>query len=243
MNNIGKKIVFVWIACCALFMASAQQPTIVHDENAQVRQVGDFHAVRVATGIHLYLSQGGPNTVAVSANDLEFRDKIRTEVKDGILNIYLDNAGWNLWNKSGKQLKAYVSCAQLDKLHASSGANVDVDGTLKSPNLALEFSSGAQFTGKVEVGSLDLQQNSGARATISGTATRLKADASSGSSLHGYDLVADDCSIAASSGGKVDITVQKGMTVSAHSGGHVSYRGAGVISQVSTGSGGSVSRR
>jgi hypothetical protein len=164
-------------------------------------------------------------------------------VNNGVLKIYYESQDWMFRDMNRKDLKAYVSCRQLDDLKAASGAQVEVDGTLKSPNLAVDLSSGAHFTGKLEAGDLSVDQSSGARATISGTATRLKADASSGGALHGFDLQVDQCDVRASSGGHIDITVQKEMAVSAHSGGHVSYQGTGVIKEVHTGSGGSVSKR
>jgi Putative auto-transporter adhesin, head GIN domain len=241
--NINKMAIFMLTTCLSLASVAAQQPTTIHDPNAQVRTVGDFHGIKVSSGIHLYLNQGGSNTVAVGASDPESRDRIRTEVKNGILHIYYENQGWSFRDLTGRELRAYVSCSQLDNLDVSGGAHCDVDGTLKSSNLAMDFSSGARFTGKVEAGDLKIDQSSGAHTTISGTAARLKAEASSGGHLYGYDLQADDCSIEASSGGSVDITVQKTMAASANSGGHIHYQGAGSIRDVHTSSGGSVSKQ
>jgi hypothetical protein len=207
-----------------------------------LRKVDDFHAIQVSTGIHLYLTQGGEKAVAVSAAEAEYRERIQTEVKNGVLHIYYDTEKWKWLDFHGKELKAYVSCTTLDALEASSGAKVDVDGTLKSGNFNMEFSSGAKFSGKIEAADLRVQQNSGAQSTISGTAAHLQASATSGSHLHGYDLVAGVCDANANSGGSIDISVEKEMAVTAHSGGRIRYQGAGVIREVHTSSGGSVRR-
>jgi hypothetical protein len=237
-----QKLVFTLAACLILSALTAQQ-TVIKDPNAQVRSVGDFHALKVATGIRLYLTQGNEKVVVVSATDPAYRDRIRTEVANGVLNIYYDNETWNWRDDKRKELKVYVSCIRLDGLHASSGAQVEVDGTLKSANLAMDFSSGSTFMGKVEAEDLRVDEGSGARSTISGKASRLKAEASSGSALHGYDLQVEKCDVHVSSGGRVDISVEKEMSASAHSGGHVSYQGEGVITEVHTSSGGSISRK
>jgi hypothetical protein len=238
-----QKLLFILLAVLSGLITTAQN-TVIHDPHAQVRTVGDFHAIRVSTGIHLYFTQSAEKAVAVSASSAEYRSRIRTEVSNGVLNIYYDNDwGWSWRDLSGKELTAYVSASSLDELKASSGAHVEVEGTLKSANLALGFSSGAHFTGKVEAGNLRMDQSSGAHATVSGTASLLKAEASSGGALHGYDLQADRCDINASSGGHVYITVQKEMSVSASSGGHIEYNGPGVLTDVHTSSGGKVSRR
>ena len=236
-----QKMIFL-LAVYFTFSAAVAQHTIIKDPNAVLRKVDDFHAIHVSTGISLYLTQGGEKTVAVSAAQPEYRDRIRTEVKGGVLHIYYDTEKWKWLDFHGRELMVYVSCADLDGLEASSGAKVEVDGTLKSANLAMDFSSGAKFSGKVEATDLKVEQNSGAQATIAGTAAHLKASATSGSKLHGYDLVAGMCDVNANSGGCIELSVEKEMEVSAHSGGRIRYQGAGVIREVHTSSGGSVRR-
>src|SRR5258706_14393991 len=92
------------MAC--LTSVTAQQ-TIIKDPNAQVRSVGGFYALKVATGIHLYLAQGSERVVVASAADPVYGDRIRTEGKDGVLNIYYDNVIGS-WDKNRKELKVYV---------------------------------------------------------------------------------------------------------------------------------------
>jgi len=40
------------------------------------------------------LTQSNEEAVAVSAKDTKYRERIRTEVKDGVLKIWYDNDGW-----------------------------------------------------------------------------------------------------------------------------------------------------
>ena len=231
-----KKIIAT-ISCCLMIILAFAQHKTINDPNAQVRHVKSFHAIKVSSGIHLYLSQGNEEAVAVSASDAEYRNRIITEVDDGVLKIYYENKSW-LWNNDNdkRHLKAYVSCKTLDALKASSGAYVDVDGAITSGNLNLEFSSGSNFRGTVNVSDLKIEQGSGAEAVITGTATATHVEASSGSSLKAKDLETDHCDARVSSGGTVDIKVKKELFASAHSGGQINYSGAGVIKEISTGS-------
>ena len=141
-----RNFIFILAALVASLVSTAQN-TVIHDPNAQVRTVDNFHALKVATGIHLYFTQGSERAVAVSAATPEYRDRIRTEVKNGVLHIYYENHwNWSFRDMIGKGLKVYVSSSLLDGLDASSGAEVEVEGTLKSANLALrDFSEGAPF--------------------------------------------------------------------------------------------------
>jgi len=127
-------------------------------------------------------------------------------------------------------------------LEASSGAKVEVDGTLKTGTFTMSFTSGSKFSGKVEATDLRIEQNSGAQSTIAGAAAHLKASATSGSHLHGFDLLAGECDVNANSGGSIDISVEKEMEVSAHSGGRIRYQGTGVVKEMHTSSGGSVKK-
>lgn len=234
-----KKLLFLFLL--AGFTASAQK--IVNDENAVKREVKSFTAIKVTDGIDVYLSQG-EEAVAVSASEPKYRERIVTEVVNGVLKIYYDREGkWLSDNSYRKKLKAYVSYKTLEKLEISAGADVSMEGTLTAAKLKVDISSGASFTGKVDVTDLDVDQSSGAGSDFTGKATNLKVETSSGAVFRGYDLATDICNAQASSGGSVRVTVNKELTAKASSGGGIHYKGSGLIRDVDTGSGGSVKRK
>lgn len=216
----------------------------VNDANAQMRNVKGFHAIKVSHGIELLLTHGSSEAVAVSASDPEFRNKIKTVVDNGVLRIYYDNNFLrDLSDKRRKNLKAYVSFINLDGLDGSSGASIRAEAQLNLSKLELELSSGATFSGKVEAGSLSVDQSSGSVVNISGTVNSLKVEGSSGSIFRGFDLEVDNCAAETSSGSGVQVSVNKELTAEASSGGYISYKGSGVITNIRTSSGGSVSRK
>jgi hypothetical protein len=236
------KKIFLIIASI-VFVGSVLAQKTFNDPNAEVRKVKSFHAIKVSSGIHLYLVQGNDEAVAVSASDKGYRDRIITEVTDaGVLKIYYDNK-WNESNWDGKSLKAYVSCKTLDALRANAGAHVDVDGTVHADKLHLDCSSGASFNGKISVTDLTAETSSGAHSTISGTASSVSTEASSGSHLDADDLQTDIASANASSGARIELFVNKELSASASSGGHIHYKGSAVIKDIDTSSGGGVSKR
>ena len=151
---------------------------VINDPNAQKREVSTYHAISVSGGIDLYLSQGN-ESVVVSASEVKYRDRIKTEVKDGVLSIWYDyNSNMHFdWNNDRK-MKAYVSFNDLDKLTASGGSDVDVDGAIKVATLSLHFSGGSDFKGKVDVGDVKVEASGGSDTKISGTAKNVSIDAS-----------------------------------------------------------------
>ena len=73
----------------ALCISLNAQKTI-NDPNAQVRSVSGYHGVAVSGSIELFLTQGNEESVVISADDTNLRDKVITEVDDGVLRIYLE---------------------------------------------------------------------------------------------------------------------------------------------------------
>jgi hypothetical protein len=235
-----KKIVILLLA--AFFLVNGFAQKTIRDANAEVRNVSGFHAIEVSGGINLYLSSGN-EAVAVSASDQEVRDRIKTEVKDGVLKIYYDWKKGMKLNLKGNSLKAYVSFKTLDRLSASGGSDVKMEGTIKAASLKLNVSGGADLSARVEVGSLTIDQSGGADVDLTGKVTDLKIEASGGSDFSGYDLIADNCIISASGGSDVTITVNKEFYAEASGAADVNWKGKATVKGARASGAGSVSHR
>lgn len=225
-----------------LILGSASAQKTIHDPNAEVRNVKGFHAIEVSSGIDLYLSSG-EEAVAVSAKDAEYRNHIKTVVDNGVLKISFDWKEKFMNFSGGKALKAYVSFKTLDKLTASGGSDVKVDGTIKSGSLALVISGGSDFYGKVDAGTLTVHQTGGSDMHISGSATSINIRAGGGSDFKGYDLVSDNCTINASGGSDINITVNKELTAEASGASDVYWKGTATVKEVKATGAGSVSHK
>lgn len=223
------------------FFTIAQQT--VNDPHAEKRALGSFHGIEVATGIELTLTQGGQEEVAVSASTPAYRDKIITRVENGILKIYYETkpGAINRRNET-KGLKAYVSCRELDRLYATTGAEVEILGVLTGRNLDMKANTGAEIRGKVELVSLDLDQDTGSKVTLSGRSGKLHAEGSTGSKFTGEEMSTENCDVQVSTGAKVSIRADKELQVKASTGGSVRYSGNAGIREIKTNTGGTVSK-
>ena len=234
-----KKIFSLLFFVCSA-SSFAQNKTVINDLNAEPRTVSGFHAIKVSDGIDLYISYGD-EAAAVSASEIKYRDKIRTQVDNGVLRIWYDNDNLNQIIFTNKRnLRAYVSYKVLDAITASAGSDVLVDGVLKGNSLTLRISSGSDFKGNVEVNELDVDQSSGSDVRMGGKANRVSIEASSGSDFNGYSLVTDICTARCSSGSDITITVNKELRAKASSGSDIHYRGSASLVDVTKSSGGSV---
>lgn len=237
-----KKSFLSLLLLVGLVITSFAQKTI-NDANAQKRTVGSFHGIDVATGIELTLTKGAIEEVAVSASEVEFRDKIITEVVNGILKIrYETKTGAINKRNESKSLRAYVSYKSLDVLHVTTGANVKIEGILEATTLDLKANTGGWVKGEVNIGALNVDQNTGSKITLTGKVDKLEAEGDTGSKFMGEDLSANTCNVEMSTGAGIYISVDKELNVKANTGGYVKYKGNAGIREVKTNTGGQVSK-
>jgi uncharacterized protein YcfL len=236
-----KKSVFLSICILSLLHCSAQK-TIIKDANAEARTVGSFHAIEVSNAIDLYINQADQEAVAVSASEDKYRERIRTEVQNGVLKIWYDHTGIS-WQTGNRKMKAYVSFKSLDRLSASGSSDIYVDGTISGEELAIHLSGSSDFKGSVHVNELEMHQSGSSDASINGQAKDLKIDVSGASDIKGYDLVVDNCSAHASGSSDIHITVNKELSAQASGSSDIYYKGSGVIRDLHSSGSSSVSKK
>jgi phage baseplate assembly protein gpV len=216
--------------------------TTAHAQSTQTRPVPAFHAINVGTGIDLALTAGPAQRVEVSATTDEYRDRIETTVKDGVLMLrYRNDDDRSRRNdRINKRLRVAVTADELTALTAGSGASVRATGDFDAATFQLDVSSGASVEADLATTTLTVRQSSGSSATLRGRATSLDVQSSSGASLDAPKLQADHARAEASSGSSITMAVKDDLVAQASSGGSISYKGSPQLTK-RTSSGGSVS--
>jgi hypothetical protein len=219
-----KKLFF--LAICALLTGNLRaQQTTIHDPNVELRDVKGFHAIEVSNGIDLYLSHGEQEQVAVTAKDNNWRDRIHTEVVDGVLKIFIKREDGFHWRPNPK-MKVYISFLKLDRLNASGASDIFVDGEIAGEDLLIGLSGASDFKGSVRVDQLVLDQSGASDAVIRGTVVGLTTIHTSGASdIKGYELSTDSCVAHASGASDIQITVHKEIDTQASGASSVHYKG------------------
>jgi hypothetical protein len=237
-----KKLLLSFLVIAITGSAAFAQKTI-NDPNVEKRTVGSFHGIEVSTGIELVLTGGNTEEVAVSAATTEFRDKIVAEVNNGILKIHYETKMGSInRTKETKSLKAYVSYKTLDILNVNTGAEVKINGVLKSASLDLNANTGGLVNGEVDITEFKVSQNTGSKITLSGKAGKLEIDGDTGSKFKGDDMSTTNCSVKVSTGAIVSVQAEKELQVKANTGGSVKYKGNAMIREIKTNTGGSVTK-
>ncbi len=224
----------------AITTAKAQDRTIA-DPHAVRRSVAPFRAISVERGVDLYLSQGD-NAVVVSAGSETDRAHIITKVVNGELLISYDRNEGGI-SLSDKHLKAYVSVKTLEKLHASGGSDVHVEGVFHADDLKMELSGGSDGHGEWVARRLHIELSGGSDSHFRGSAGDLIISASGGSGFHGEDLRADQVTASASGGSEVYVIANKELEARASGGSDIYYSGSGSVRVVNVSGDSSVKRK
>lgn len=214
-----------------------------NSDKTENRNVSNFKAVKVSTGIDLYITMGTSEEVKIIADD-EIIDDLITEVKDGTLKIYMKQSNsWFNWNTGNQTRKAYVTVKELQAIEASSGSDVKSENTLKGEDLKVRASSGSDVEIDVYYKNVWLDTSSGSDAKISGKTKNFSAEASSGSDIKAHELESVICKVSVSSGSDATVNVTDELYAKASSGADVRYSGNPHVKDIDESSGGDVSHK
>jgi hypothetical protein len=237
-----KKFFSVVIITMVVFNLAAQS-TIINDANAEKRNVTPgFTAIKISSAIDLFLSQGGEEGVAVSASEEKYRNRIKTEVTDGVLKIWFEGDPINWSMGSNKKLRAYVSIKTLKKLEASGASDVLITGTLNVDDMEMYFSGASDFKGAINASTLKIRISGASDMTVTGSAGTLNLTAGGASEFKGYDFAVDNCDATASGASDIKITVNKELNASASGASDIRIKGNGVIKKMSNSGASSVKK-
>src|SRR5436853_2255553 len=128
-----KQLLIAFISLLFINGLSAQK--VINDANAESRKVTSFHALEVSSAFNVTLTQGNEESLAISANEKEYIEHIRTEVDKGVLKIWYDEK--NKWWPKNRKLKAYISVKNLDNIQLNGASNLKIEGQLTTSELKL----------------------------------------------------------------------------------------------------------
>lgn len=235
--------------------ASESKSSYLNGEN---RNVGNFSALEVSTGIILNFKQESPSSVKVIA-DADKLQYIVTKAENGVLKVFVDNKGQK--NLKFRNVTVNVSAPAMNDIKASSGAIFNAVNEVSEKNLRIDVSSGAVVNGDftvadrteaelssgavinsaIDTKNLVIKASSGAAANLSGNADTGMIDGSSGSVCNAERLKFDILETEATSGAVISGHAIEQLKAKASSGGIIKYKGNPKIeSEISKTSGGAL---
>lgn len=206
------------------------------------RPVSGFTGLSASNGIDVYLTQGNSEKLTFDVKGVD-EDKVKSEIKNGVLNLYIDRRGMNMsWGRD-TYVKAYVTFRQLTELQATGGADVFGQGTLSFRNLNMAVSGGSEIKMGLKADDLNVSATGGADAILEGTARTVNASGSGGADLDARKLTADVCNANSSGGSDVYVYATKEMSMRASGGSDIYYYGPAKVLAQSKSGGSDITRK
>jgi len=201
------------------------------------RNVGNFNALRVSSGIDITLIQGEQTKLIIIASE-NIIDNVESEVIGDELRLSVDRG----WFRRGR-VEALVTFVELESLDVSAGSDVESEGQLKFEDIEIMASSGSDIKLSLVGNEVSLRTSSGSDANLAGNAQHFFAKASSGSDIDAYDFEVENVVLELSSGSDVKAWVTGSLKVNASSGSDVYYKGEPQVLDINTSSGSDVHKR
>lgn len=225
-----KQLLFSSLLCFLAFTSTFSQDNdekkVVVDENAVVREVGNFSALQISSATTVYISQGKENAVAVSCSDESKTDKIMTEVKNGVLHIYFKSLSTQNWIGNTGKVTAYITITNLESLDISGSSLVKFTSPIQVKSLSVDVSGASVFKGEVIGDEINFDISGASSAIISGKVNSVKFEVSGASVLKALSLTATNhTNVKASGASNAQINVAGKTTIKASGASSVKYKG------------------
>lgn len=213
------------------------------DDWKKDRAVSGFTGLSVSSGIDVYLTQGNSEKLTLEVKGID-EDEVKSEVKNGVLKLYIDRKGFMNWNLGrNNYVKAYLTFKQLTDLQASGGADVFGQGTLSFNDLNVEASGGSDVKLNLKANKLNVEASGGADAVLQGSARTLNANGSGGADLDARKLTVEVCRANSSGGSDVYVNASQELSMQASGGSDIYYSGSAKVLSKSKSGGSDITRR
>jgi hypothetical protein len=180
-------------------------------QTSQTRDVAKFTRIDNSASVDVRLHVGEPQRVRVRAGE-KVIDDVRTEVRDGTLQVTFDHDGWG-----GSDVVVEASVPELTAIEASGSGDIDVDG--------------------IDADAFELRSDGSADIALAGTAGRLAVDMDGSGDAELGDLAAREAHVLVGGSGDADVRAEDRLDVTVDGSGDVRYHGHPELTQNVDGSG------
>ncbi len=194
------KVIKSSVAALFIFIGGS---SVAQAQNSKNVAVKNFNAITVSSGIDLYLTQGGTESLTIKASDDLLKNVIVEQSGTSLTIKYKEGINWGRMFKN-QSIKAYVNFKTLKALTASGGSDVFTQNTLKTSVLDLRASGGSDLKMILAVNNLTLNISGGSDADLKGSGENMNANATGGSDIDAFGYVVNYAKVTASGGSDVN---------------------------------------
>jgi len=216
------------------------------------RQLSGFNSIKIQGPFDVYITQGSTESVKLDA-PAEIRDRIVTEVNDGILKIHkkYDNWGWNdksWWSdkswrrRNPKKIAVYITAKDLNSISISGSGDIVFKEGITANSLKLKVRGSGNMEGKIEVKTLESHISGSGNLKLSGTAESSTVKIAGSGNFSARNLITANSAARVSGSGRAEINASDKVDATVHGSAGVSYTGTAKIVNSSKSGSGEISR-
>lgn len=187
------------------------------------RNITGFDELQVSSGIDVYLSQEGSESINIEADE-DIMDDIIVEKNGSTLNLRVDNKVMN-WFASNGPIKIYVGFKDLKSIKVGGGSDLYGEGALEFDKLEMSASGGSDIKLSLKANELKVHSSGGSDVKLEGYTSYFEGSASGGSDIKAQDLETEVAVINSSGGSDAHISVSRKLVANASGGSDVYYYG------------------
>ncbi|MCX6210358.1 MAG: DUF2807 domain-containing protein [Bacteroidetes bacterium] len=197
----------------------------INVSNFEKRSVETFTGIDVSNAIEVELTSANEDAVSIGCNKKEVLNKVITEVKDGILKIYIENSFWEIINNDDVRIIAKVSAKNITSLKLSGASSVTTSSTLNNDNLSIEASGASSVKADIKTKVLKINTTGASTVNLSGIADAVDLKASGASTIKNKSLKANVYTVDVSGASNIKLFATQGITGELSGASNLKYSG------------------
>ncbi len=216
MLTFYKNFYIILIFCFLIFSCLPER------EFNEKRELPEFTGIKCSNSVNVILNRGEFEKIAVRVIRGRAEDLI-TEVNDGILNIYFDNA--SLFPMTGRKAELEITMPDLQSIEASGTSEVKGNTIFTVENIDLHSSGAARIVIELDASNIFAQCSGGADISLIGKSKNIEIRASGGSDVSASRLTTTYAKVETSGGADVFLHVTDELSATASGGSDIRYIG------------------
>jgi hypothetical protein len=206
--------------------------TLQSQTKNECRRSNDFSSVMIFDNIIATLERGDENKLC-AGTDTQL-DDLNISIDEGVLRIRKIEG-----TKYEHQPKVRVIYKNIHTIEGLYKADIDTRNLIKSDSLTISLKSGSRLYAGCDVNYLEARVSEGSLLKIDGYAVNQIITATSKATFSGFELEGEKATIKANMGGILKLNIEKSISGSVNTKGHLSYKNTPAL-DVKTGMGGQV---
>ena len=199
------------------------------------RDVATFNRVKLSNALIVNIVQGDEQSVIVKADDSVI-DKVKTEVNDGVLRVYIDDEWYNkLFRNKNRKVLVDIVVPKLTALDASGACSVKVS-ELRNENFTVKASGASDviFDDIIVKGTTSFEVSGASNVKVGGKGEKVIVKASGASDVALRNFATNIADVHASGASDVDVTAYDEIRVDCSGASDVDYYGRPKVVDVNT---------